>query len=214
MNTTLAIVLIIVAAVVCGVIGFIAGGAHRKKVAEAAIGSANQEATRIINQAMTKAEQAKKEAILEAKDEIHKQRSETEKDLRERRAEVQRQEHRLIQKEENIEELGEENNIIINDNPFAYTQNKREQLITALFNAVKGFEYKAYSLKCQGLPYLETLDKIQLIDKENNTHNSFILRFNYKSPKGLESTIEAPSIIKATVNYQNVLNTQTNLQHK
>ena len=103
MNTTLAIVLIIVAAVVCGVIGFIAGGAHRKKVAEAAIGSAKEEATRIINQAMTKAEQAKKEAILEAKDEIHKQRSETEKDLRERRAEVQRQEHRLIQKEENID---------------------------------------------------------------------------------------------------------------
>ena len=103
MNTTLAIVLIIVAAVVFGVIGFIAGGAHRKKVAEAAIGSAKEEATRIINQAMTKAEQAKKEAILEAKDEIHKQRSETEKDLRERRAEVQRQEHRLIQKEENID---------------------------------------------------------------------------------------------------------------
>lgn len=100
---TLAIVLIIVAAVVFGVVGFIVGGAHRKKVAEAAIGSANQEATRIINQAMTKAEQAKKEAILEAKDEIHKQRSETEKDLRERRAEVQRQEHRLIQKEENID---------------------------------------------------------------------------------------------------------------
>ena len=103
MNTTLAIVLIIVAAIVFGVIGFIAGGAHRKKVAEAAIGSAKEEATRIINQAMTKAEQAKKEAILEAKDEIHKQRSETEKDLRERRAEVQRQEHRLIQKEENID---------------------------------------------------------------------------------------------------------------
>ena len=100
---TLAIVLIIVAAVVFGVVGFIVGGAHRKKVAEAAIGSAKEEATRIINQAMTKAEQAKKEAILEAKDEIHKQRSETEKDLRERRAEVQRQEHRLIQKEENID---------------------------------------------------------------------------------------------------------------
>ena len=103
MKLGLAIALIIVAAVVAGVIAFIAGEAHRKKVAEAAIGSANKEATRIINQAMTTAEQKKKEAILEAKDEIHKQRSETEKDLRERRAEIQRQEHRLIQKEENID---------------------------------------------------------------------------------------------------------------
>ena len=98
-----------------------------------------------------------------------------------------------------------ENSLVINDNPFAYTQTKREQLITALFNAVKGFEYKSYSFKnCQGLPYLETLDKIQFKDKEGNTYDSFIFRFNNKSPNGLESTIEAPSITKATVAYQNV----------
>ncbi len=103
MKLGLAIALIIGVAVLVGVIAFIAGGAYRKKVAEAAIGSANKEAARIINQAMTSAEQKKREAILEAKDEIHKQRSETEKDLKERRAEIQRQEHRLIQKEENID---------------------------------------------------------------------------------------------------------------
>ena len=98
-----------------------------------------------------------------------------------------------------------ENILIINDNPFAYTQAKRQQLITAIFNAVKDFEYKAFSFKCQGLPYLEATDKVQFKDKEGNTYNSYVFRFNYKSPKGLESTIEAPSIIKATVNYQNVL---------
>lgn len=98
-----------------------------------------------------------------------------------------------------------ENSLVINDNPFAYTQTKREQLITALFNAVKGFEYKAYSFKnCQGLPYLETLDKIQFKDKDGNTYDSFIFRFNNKSPNGLESTMEAPSITRATVAYQNV----------
>lgn len=98
-----------------------------------------------------------------------------------------------------------ENSLVINDNPFAYTQAKREQLITALFDAVKGFEYKAYSFKCQGLPYLETMDKVQFLDKEGNTYDSYVFRFNYKSPNGLESIIEAPSIIKATVAYQNVL---------
>jgi len=103
LSPAIVIILILAAAVLGGVAGFFAGQAHRKKVAEAAIGSANQEATRIINQALTTAEQKKKEAVLEAKDEIHKQRSETEKDLRERRSEVQRQERRIIQKEESLD---------------------------------------------------------------------------------------------------------------
>ncbi len=90
----------IAGAVILGFVGFVLGGNHRKKVAEAAIGSANEEAARILNAAMTQAEQKKKEAIIEAKDEIHRQRTETEHDLRERRSEVQRQERRIIQKEE------------------------------------------------------------------------------------------------------------------
>ena len=60
MDLGLAIGLIIAAAVVFGVAGFVVGGAHRKKVAEAAIGSATEEAARIVNNAMTEAEQKKK----------------------------------------------------------------------------------------------------------------------------------------------------------
>jgi len=106
-STIIAIVIACGAAVVSGVVCFILGGLHRKKVAEKTIGSANQEATRIVNDAMAKAEAKKKEAILEAKDEIYKQRNETERELRERRNEVQRQEKRLIQKEENLEKKSE-----------------------------------------------------------------------------------------------------------
>ncbi len=103
LNLAVAIVLIIVAILVGGVVGFILGEQHRKKTAEATIGSAQQEAQRLINQALAAAEQKKKEAVLEAKDEIHKQRTETEKELRERRNEVQRQERRMIQKEESLD---------------------------------------------------------------------------------------------------------------
>ena len=77
MNLTLSVILIVVAIVVGIIVGFFIGESHRKRVAEAAIGSANQEAARIINQALTTAEQQKKEKILEAKDEIHRQRTET-----------------------------------------------------------------------------------------------------------------------------------------
>ncbi|MCQ2454664.1 MAG: ribonuclease Y [Clostridia bacterium] len=92
-----------VSALVLGIAGFIGGSAYRKKSAEKAIGSAESEAVRILNDAMKTAETRKKEALLEAKDEIHQLRQETEKDLRERRSEVQRQEHRLLQREENLD---------------------------------------------------------------------------------------------------------------
>lgn len=97
-----------------------------------------------------------------------------------------------------------ENSLVINDNPFAYTEAKRQQLITAIFNAVKGFEYKAYEMTGQGLPYLETLDNVQIVDFEGKTYNSFLFRFYHKSPRGLETEMSAPSITKATVAYQNV----------
>ncbi|NLA77542.1 MAG: ribonuclease Y [Clostridiales bacterium] len=103
----IAAIIAVVAAIVFGAVGFIIGGAHRKKVAEAAIGSATDEAARIVDQALSQAEQKKREAILEAKDEIHRQRTENERELRERRSEVQRQERRIIQKEESLDKKTE-----------------------------------------------------------------------------------------------------------
>lgn len=97
------IVLLAVAAVVIFVVGFAIGSNHRRRVAERTIGSATDEANRIVSQAIAQAESKKKEAIIEAKDEIHKLRTETERELRERRSEIQRQERRLIQKEESLD---------------------------------------------------------------------------------------------------------------
>ena len=97
------IIAVVASAVVFGIVGFLLGQMHRKRVAEAEIGSATQVATRIVNNALAEAETKKKEAIIEAKDEIHKQRNELERELRERRSEVQRQERRIIQKEETLD---------------------------------------------------------------------------------------------------------------
>ena len=97
----------VIALVVGAAVGFILGGLHRKKIAESAIGSAEKEASKIVSDAISEAEAKKKEAILEAKDEMHKQRTETEKELRERRAEVQRLERRITQKEETLDKKSE-----------------------------------------------------------------------------------------------------------
>lgn len=107
MSITIAIVIAAASAVVFGVLGFVLGNVYNKKTGEAKIGSATEQAKKIVSDAINQAEAKKKEAILEAKDEIHKQRTETERELRERRTEVQRQERRIIQKEESLDKKTE-----------------------------------------------------------------------------------------------------------
>ena len=76
---------------------------QRKQQAEAAIGSAEKEAQRILADAKKDAESKKKGALVEAKDEIHKLRSEAEKEIKERRSEIGRQERRIQQQEESLD---------------------------------------------------------------------------------------------------------------
>ena len=103
MGTALSIILIVVGLIVGAGVGVIIGNMYRKKVAEAEIGSAEQEAKRIVADAMKTAEAKKKEAVLEGKDEVHRLRTESEKELADRRKEVQRQERRIQQKEETLD---------------------------------------------------------------------------------------------------------------
>ena len=62
----------VLCAIIFGVLGFVLGGEHRRKTSEKEIGSATQQATKIINNALTEAEATKKARPIEAKDEIHK----------------------------------------------------------------------------------------------------------------------------------------------
>ncbi|MBO5645945.1 MAG: DUF3552 domain-containing protein, partial [Clostridia bacterium] len=90
-------------AVVIGILAYIVGFAMRKRIAEREISSAEEEAKRIINESIKSAENKKREVLLEAKEEIHKNRSEYEREVKERRAELSKQERRLQQKEENLD---------------------------------------------------------------------------------------------------------------
>lgn len=93
----------VLCALIFGVIGFVFGGEHRRKTSEKEIGSATQQATKIINNALNEAEATKKARLVEAKDEIHKLRHDANKEIRERRTEVQKQENRLNQREEYLD---------------------------------------------------------------------------------------------------------------
>ena len=107
MNTPTVILLCVVAliagAAVAGLIFFKLGIDYRKKNAERAIGSAEEEAKRIIEESRKSAEALKKEKLVEAKDEIYKNRTEAEREIKERRVEVSKQERRNQQKEETLD---------------------------------------------------------------------------------------------------------------
>ncbi len=88
------------------VIGILLGIWIRKRAAKRAeekISNADEEALRIVNEAIKSAESKKREVMLEAKEDILRSRNEYEKEVKERRAEQQKQERRLQQKEENLD---------------------------------------------------------------------------------------------------------------
>ncbi|MGN0697051.1 MAG: ribonuclease Y [Oscillospiraceae bacterium] len=140
----IAVIAAVAAAAVSGIIFFRVGVSYRKAQAESVIGSAEKEAERIIEAAREEAESKKKIALVEAKDEIHKDRNELEKEIKDRRNELSRQERRIQQKEENLDKK--------NDN----LEKKDELLQKKLKQADEKLEEAEVIRKSQ----LETLEKI------------------------------------------------------
>nr|WP_198038586.1 ribonuclease Y [Planococcus lenghuensis] len=89
------------------IIGAAVGYWALKKVNDSNVAGARSVANQILEDANRQAEALKKEALLEAKDENHKLRTEAENEIRERRSELQKQENRLLQREENLDRKDE-----------------------------------------------------------------------------------------------------------
>ena len=102
MSTPIWIVIILVVAAATFALAFYLSRNVRIKHGEREIEDAEEEAKRIINEAIKSGESKKREALVEAKEEMHRARSEFEREEKSRRAELQRQERRLQQKEENL----------------------------------------------------------------------------------------------------------------
>ena len=81
---------------------------YSKRTAEKEIGSAEEEAKRIINESIKSAENKKREMMVEAKEEIHRSRTEYDKEVKDRRSELQKQERRIQQKEETLDRKTEQ----------------------------------------------------------------------------------------------------------
>lgn len=92
-----------------------------------------------------------------------------------------------------------ENYLVINDNPFAYTQSKRTELIKGIFEKVKGFGYSSFVTKKAFKPYSQVGDLVKIKNRQGEWVNSIILRINANHQ---EIELSAPSIIDATVEYE------------
>lgn len=124
-ETVFTLVASIVTLLIGAVIAFFVGVQYRKRVAEAELGNAEDEAKRIVSEAIKNAESKKKEALVEAKDEIHRMRTEAEREMKERRSEITRLERRTQQKEESLEKRSDK------------LEKKEEELQLKLQNAEK-----------------------------------------------------------------------------
>lgn len=112
------------------------------------------------------------------------------------------------QDDEDVERNGV-HKIVINDNPFTYTQELRQEYIDDLFDALYGFGYVAFETKWEGLPYVELGDQLNI-----NGYNSLVLRYEITSPNGLSSMLQAPSIIDSVIDYYDNTNDLENKMRK
>ena len=129
-------VIFAVALVVAIIVTWIAAIAYRKNIAEAKLGKAEDKAREIIDEALKSAEAKKREILLEAKEEALKTKNDMDKEVKERRNEVQRMEKRVLSREENLDRKNE----AVEKKEAALA--KREAELTALKNEVSDLEAK------------------------------------------------------------------------
>ena len=134
----------IVASVVVAFIAWTAAIAYRTKSYESKIGSAEEKSREIIDEALKTAETKKREALLEAKEESLKTKNELEKETRERRAELQRYERRVLSKEENLDKKSD-------------AMEKREAGLAAREEALNKRNAEVESLYEKGIQELEKI---------------------------------------------------------
>ena len=147
------IIMIVVGVLVGIIIGAVLGVVFFKKKykdADEKIKNADNEALRIYNERISSGESRKKELLLEAKDEIHKLRTEHDKEVKERRSELSKQERRLQQKEESLDKKTD-------------AFERKEEELSRRMNEVAQLQQQAEEVKKQ---HLITLEQISGLTQE------------------------------------------------
>ena len=182
---------IILVIIIVGIIAFFSGASYRKHIAEAQIGTAEEKSRKIIDDAIKAGEAKKREVLLEAKEENIRVKNELDKEVRERRNELQQLEKRLLHKEENI------------DRKTTTLEQKEEQLQRKIDKADKVRE-EAEALHQKQLEELERISGLTLTEakqyllqtiEEDVKHESAIMIKEIEAKAKLEADKKAKEII-------------------
>ncbi|MBE7029801.1 MAG: ribonuclease Y [Ruminococcaceae bacterium] len=180
-------------ALVLGVLMFFVGVLYRKKIAEKQIGGAEEQAKRIVADAVKAAESKKKESLLEAKDEIHKSRTDFEREIKDRRSEISRQERRITQKEEALDRKTEA------------LEKKDEQLNQKMKEADR-LKEETQKLKQQQTEELEKISGLSVEDAKEFLLKNIESEVRHEAAKMI-AEIEAQAKDEADTKAKNIIST-------
>lgn len=185
------IICIILVGIVVGIIAFYSGFSYRKRQAEAQIGSAEEKSRKIIDDAIKIGEEKKREKLLEGKEENIKLKNELDKEVRERRNELQQLEKRLVHKEENLDK---KNNAI----------EQKEESLQRKLDKVEKTREEVENLREKQLQELERISGLTLTEakqylltsiEEDVKHESAIMIKDIEAKAKLEADKKAREII-------------------
>ena len=152
---TMNIIIGVVVGVVLLALGIVIGIIIRKKIGEAEIGSAEEQAKKILDEAIKSAETKKKETLLEAKEEILQTKKEFEDELKDRRAEISHQEHRIQAKEESIDKKVE-------------ALEKKDETLSKKLKETTELNEEIEKIKAEQLTVLEKISGMSVEDAKAN----------------------------------------------
>lgn len=195
MNVGLILILSGIICVITAFTSFMLGVFHRKKTAESTINSAEQEAKKILSEAISAAQAKKNSIIIEGKDEIHKMRTESEKELAEKRKDIQRQERRILQREDSldkkIDNLDAKNEELTN----------KSKLIDEKLKEIDGLKQKQFEAleKISGFTLQQAKEYLLQNLDEELTHEKAVKIMEFEQKVKDESEKKAREIISLAI---------------
>ena len=165
------IVVVLILLVLVGFISWKMAISYRIKVGEAKVGSAEEKAREIIDEALKTAETKKREALLEAKEENLKAKNDLEKETKERRTEIQRYEKRVLSKEEALDKKADalekrESKLTMRENEF---EKEKEEVAEIRQSHLRELE------KISGLTSEQAKDYLLKTVEEDVKHETAVL---------------------------------------
>lgn len=118
----------------------------------------------------------------------------------------------VVQDNESISQIGIKE-LVISDNPFTYTQEKRENAITEIWNKVKGLTYIDYDMKVIPRPYMDVGDSVKILTQDNVQYNSYLFTHELNYTGGLSGNMTATADTETETKYAFIPQLSTRMRH-